>query len=569
MSGSPKKSEASCTPMMRQYYAVKEKHPDKILFFRMGDFYEMFGDDAIKAAPMLGIALTTRAHGSAEKIPLAGVPYHSYEKYLAKLLAKGEKVVIVEQIENPADAKGLVKREIVEILTPGTATIGTVENDTRALFLAALCKSDNGKLGLAALDLSTGTFVVDEGELDEVAERIKLLEPSEILIPQTYNLVEFKKSMGIENGSTQFTSFEEWNFDAKTAERELNEHFGTSTLDGFGLGGARLAVAAAGAIYRYLKENHRERLSHINKITRFDTQELMTLDYATVRNLELVRNLTNATEENTLFSIVNKCHTAAGARRLHSALLRPFKVKARIERRQSGVAELIKNRELFAEIRKLTTNLADVEKLAGRLGIGRINPRQLSNLKEALETALQIKVSLAKANSPHLSEIGRVMPDSSKVIDLVAKALSDEPPLVVNKGNIIRRGYSNELDGLNDSIKEARLYIASLQQKERQRTGINTLKVGFNKIFGYYLEITRAQSESAPTDYIRKQTLVNAERYITPELKEKESLILSAEEKIFTLETRLYLELVEQVNQHIADIMLTAEFLAETDMVAA
>ena len=569
MSVESKKSESSVTPMMRQYYAVKEKHPDKILFFRMGDFYEMFGDDAVKAAPMLGIALTTRSHGSSEKIPLAGVPYHSYEKYLAKLLAKGQKVVIVEQVENPAEAKGIVKREIVEIVTPGTATIGDVENDNRKLCLAALVKSDNGKLGLAALDLSTGDFVVDEGELDEVAERIKLLEPSEILFPQDYDLIEFKKSLGIQNGATEFTKFEEWNFDSKTAERELNEHFGTSTLDGFGIGGARLAVAAAGAIYRYLKENHRERLSHISKITRFDKQELMTLDYATVRNLELVRNLSNASEDNTLFSVMNKCHTAAGARRLHSALLRPFKSKARIERRQSGVAELIKNREMCAELRELTLNLGDVEKLGGRLGIGKINPRQLSNLKDALKTSLEIKETLTKANSPHLAEIGRIIPQTNEIISAVEKALCDEPPLAVNNGNVIRRGYSSELDNLNDSIKDARIYIASLQKKERERTGINTLKVGFNKVFGYYLEITKANAENAPSNYIRKQTLVNAERYITPELKDKESLILSAEEKIFSLESKLYQELVEQVNAHIGDIMLTAELLAECDLTSA
>lgn len=561
-----KHEKSLITPMMQQYYAVKEKHPDKILFFRMGDFYEMFGDDAIKAAPLLGIALTTRAHGSAEKIPLAGVPYHSYEKYLARLLAKGEKVVIVEQVEDPATAKGIVKREIVEIVTPGTAIIGEVENDRRSLCLAALFRNESGKMGMASLDLSTGQFVIDEGEIDEVAERIKLLEPSEILYPDSYNLEELRKVIGIANGQSQFTGFGHWNFDKNTAERELNQHFGTSTLEGFGVGESRLAVIAAGAIYRYLKENHRDQLSHINKITRFDNQELMTLDYATVRNLELVKNLTNASEENTLFFVMNKCNTQAGARRLQSAILRPFKVKARIERRQSGVAELVKNRELCFDLRKLTAGLGDLEKLAGRLGIGKISPRQLSNIKDALKIALEIKEVLTRAHSPHLAEIGRTIPSDTGLIGSIEKALTDEPPLVTNKGNIIRRGFTKELDELNDSIKEARVYIASLQKKERDRTGINTLKVGFNKIFGYYLEISKAASKEAPEDYIRKQTLVNAERYITPELKEKESLILTAEEKIFSLELKLYQELVESVNKHIADIMLAAELLAEIDL---
>ena len=569
MKSSAPKNESTLTPMMRQYYAVKEKHPDKILFFRMGDFYEMFGDDAVKAAPLLGIALTTRAHGSAQRIPLAGVPYHSYEKYLAKLLAKGEKVVIVEQVEDPALAQGIVKREIVEIVTPGTATLGDVENNSRALFLAALFRNDNDKMGVAALDLSTGAFMVDEGETYEIAERLKLLEPTEILYPGNYNLEEIKKTVCFENGIAQFTSFEEWNFDSKTAERELNQHFGTSTLDGFGVGGAGLAVAAAGAIFRYLKENHRERLSHINKITRFDKQELMTLDYATVRNLELIKNLTNASEENTLFSVMNKCRTAAGSRRLQAALIRPFKVKVRIELRQSGVAELVKNTGLRFDLGKFFTGLTDLEKLAGRLGIGKIYPRQLANLKDALKTALLIKEVLLKAHSPHFSVIAGTIPDKTEVITRIEKALTDEPPLVVNKGTIIRRGFSSELDELNDSIKEARLYIASLQKIEKERTGINTLKVGFNKIYGYYLEVSKAGAEKVPSDYIRKQTLVNAERYVTPELKDKESLILTAEEKIFDLETRLYQELVEHINLHIADIMLTAELLAEIDLVTA
>ncbi len=561
-------SNSKDSPMMRQFQAIKEKHPDKILFFRMGDFYEMFGEDAIKAAPILGIALTSRSKGNSEKIPLAGVPYHSYEKYLAKLLEHGEKVVIVEQVEDPKEAKGLVKREIVEILTPGTAAVGISET-TASLCLVALCKSDRNKIGLAALDISTGTFFVDEGNIGDLSERLKVLEPSEILYPDDYDLEQFKREFGLTDGSANFTKLASWNFENKTAMRELTEHFGTSSLDGFGLENARLAVGAAGAIFRYLKENHRQQLSHINKITRFDNNQLMALDYSTVRNLELIKNISDSTEENTLFAVMNRCYTAAGARRLQSALLRPFIVKAKIERRLSGVAELLKNNKLQTEIRNLTKGLPDLEKLGGKLGIGKLNPRQMSAIKDALEIALELKSTLEKASSPHLIMIGPSLPDCTELIRKVSAALTDEPPLLSSGGKIIRRGFSSELDDLNDSIKEARLYIASLQKIERVKTGINTLRVGFNKVFGYYLEVTRLNSHLVPDDYIRKQTLVNAERYITPELKEKESLIFSAEEKIFALESRLYQELLDYAETHMADIMLSAELLAEIDLVSA
>lgn len=556
------------SPMMRQFQAIKEKHPDKILFFRMGDFYEMFGEDAIKAAPILGIALTSRSKGNSEKIPLAGVPYHSYEKYLDKLLKHGEKVVIVEQVEDPKEAKGLVKREIVEILTPGTAAVGDFDTSA-SLCLVALCKSDRNKIGLAALDISTGSFLVDEGSIADLSERLKVLEPSEILYPDDYDLEQFKREFGLGNGSVNFTKLASWNFENKTAMRELTEHFGTSSLDGFGLDNARLAIGAAGAIFRYLKENQRQQLSHINKITRFDNDQLMSLDYSTVRNLELIKNISDSTEENTLFSVMNYCYTASGARRLQSALLRPFKVKAKIERRLSGVAELLKNNKLQAEIRTFTKGLPDLEKLGGKLGIGKLNPRQMSSIKDALEIALELKRTLEKASSPHLIMIGPALPDCSELIKKISAALTDEPPLLTSGGKIIKRGYSSELDDLNDSIKEARLYIASLQKIEREKTGINTLRVGFNKVFGYYLEVTRLNSHLVPEDYIRKQTLVNAERYITPELKEKESLIFSAEEKIFALESRLYQELVDYAETHMADIMLSAELLAEIDLVSA
>ena len=565
-----KKSDQSSnfTPLMRQYHAIKEQHPDKILFFRMGDFYEMFGDDAVKAAPMLGIALTSRSHGNSERIPLAGVPYHAADRYLAKLVAKGEKVVIVEQVEDPKLAKGLVKREIVEILTPGTATIDVPDEERRTSILAAVVLKNNKTMGLATLDLSTGAFTVDEGAVEDIVERLRLAEPSEIIYPAGESENNIPELLGLSNRECRLTGFEEWHFDLKTARRELNQHFGTATLDGFGLADARLAITAAGAVFRYLKENHRDRLSHINRLTKFDDTGFMTLDYNTVRNLELVKNIATATEENSLFSVINFCHTPSGSLRLKNSLLRPFKTKDKIELRLTGVAELVKNRELCYQLREETKNLPDLERFAGRLGIGKLNPRQMAGIKEALIVGGRIRELLNQAYSPLLTQITRSLPDNKELIEKINGALIDEPPLTSNKGDILKRGYSKKLDELNDSIKDARLYIGSLQKSERERTGISTLKVGFNKVFGYYIEITRANAKLVPEGYIRKQTLVNAERYITPELKEKEELILAAEEKIFKLEQELYEELVEYLNLHIGQLIQTADLLAETDLVS-
>jgi len=564
-----RKDDTSLTPLMRQFHAVKEQHPDKILFFRMGDFYEMFGDDAIKAAPILGIALTSRSHGSSERIPLAGVPFHAGDKYLARLLAAGEKVVVVEQVEDPKTAKGLVKREIVEILTPGTATIESDDNDRRPVWLAAVCEKQGRSLGLAALDLTTGSFVVDEGPTDEIAERLRVLEPREVLFPTAgsddQNVVE---RIGLSNGATMLTGFEDWNFDYKTAVRELNQHFGTSTLDGFGIGECRLAIAAAGAVFRYLKENHRERLSHINGITRFDVNEHMLLDYSSVRNLELLRNSADATETNSLYSVVNRCRTGAGARRLQAALLRPFRTRERIEQRLSGVTELVRNRDLAAGVVEETRTLTDLEKLSGRLGMGKLSPRQAKAVADGLAVCGRLRTILGAAGSAHLRAIAGAFPQCDDIVQQLETALVDEPPLTHTKGDILRRGYSTDLDELNDSIRDARHYIASLAAVERERTGITTLKVGFNKVFGYYIEVTRANSAAVPDDYIRKQTLVNAERYITPELKEKEELILSAEEKIFKLEEDLYFELVDHLNTRIADIKSSGDLAAEIDLVS-
>jgi DNA mismatch repair protein MutS len=563
----PANPDDGFSPLMRQYHAIKQQHPDKILFFRMGDFYEMFGDDAVLAAPILGIALTSRSHSKGERIPLAGVPYHSVDRYLARLLSNGHKVVVVEQVEDPKTARGLVKREVVEILTPGTATIDTPDLNSRESSLAAVCTDTGRNLGIAVLDINTGAFLVDQGPLERVIEKLRVLEPTEVIYPSESDspaLAAVRERIG---AGQALTEYDHWNFDYRTACRELNDHFGTSTLDGFGVGSDRLAVAAAGAIFRYLRENHRERLSHINRLTRITDSDHMLLDYASVRNLELVRSVVNGSEEHTLFSVVNRCLTPGGARRLRQALVRPFKHKTRIELRLGGVEELVRNRELAVQIRSAIKAAPDLERLVGRVGIGKLNPRQAAALGEALKIGRTISQLLSSVQSEHLLKLKSAFPDNSSTVVMLEKALLDELPPVVNKGGIFRPGYSARLDELNDSIRAARDYIGSLQQSERARTGIASLKVGFNRVFGYYLEITKANLAQAPQHYIRKQTLVNAERYVTPELKEKEELILAAEEKIFALEAELFGELVEQLNRQIGDFQLTAELMSEIDLV--
>ncbi|MEW5796396.1 MAG: DNA mismatch repair protein MutS [Candidatus Zixiibacteriota bacterium] len=557
------------SPLMRQYHAIKQQHPDKILFFRMGDFYEMFGDDAVLAAPLLGIALTSRSHGKGERTPLAGVPYHSVDRYLARLLAKGHKVVVVEQVEDPKTARGLVKREVVEVLTPGTATIDAGDSSQLEPSLAAVFTDSERTLGFALLDMNTGSFMVDEGPVERLMEKLRVMEPTEVLYPGDMRESVLAPLQRWFNGDRRLFPYEEWNFDYRTADRELNAHFGTSTLEGFGVGDARLAVTAAGAVFRYLRENHRERLTHISRLTRIADADHMLLDYATVRNLELVRSVSNASEENTLFAVVNRCQTAAGTRRLRHALIRPFKDKARIDLRLGAVDELVRNRELCARISDTLKGAPDLEKLAGRVGIGKLNPRQAASLSQALQTARDLARMLEAAKSEHLVSVQNSIPDNSAVIDMLGRALVDEPPMVTNKGGIFKPGYAARLNELNDSIRAARDYIGSLQQSERARTGIGSLKVGYNKVFGYYLEVTNPNRDQVPPHYIRKQTLVNAERYITPELKEKEELILAAEEKIFRLEAELYSELLENLNQHIGNLQLTAELSAEIDLVAA
>ncbi|MCP4704868.1 MAG: DNA mismatch repair protein MutS [candidate division Zixibacteria bacterium] len=556
------------TPLMRQFNQFKTKYPDKILFFRMGDFYEMFGDDAVKAAPILNIALTSRGNINGQKIPLAGVPHHSAEKYLTKLINAGEKVVVVEQVEDPKLAKGIVKRDVVEIITPGTSTIEGTLDDTTQYYLASLHINRKSIIGLAYIDLSTGRFNLDEGPPDKIFEKLRVLSPKEILFSNEQKENEVILLLR-KQADFNLTGYEEWNFDYKTATRELSEFFGVSTLDGFGVADYKKGLTAAGAIYRYLRENNRTKLDHIKKIMISDSDNYMMLDYNSIRNLELVKNLSENSEKDSLYSSMNRTSTPGGARRLKENILHPYKKLKPILYRQNGVKELFEKRDLAVELPSLLKKLPDMERLSGRLGMRKINPRQLAYLRDGLNTGDVILKKLKDLKSEILSNISKTYPNCGNLINLISTALVCEPPLVSNKGGLIKEGYSDDLDQLKGSIAGAKNYIASLQTSEKEKTGIPTLKVGYNKVFGYFIEITKTHQDKVPDNYIRKQTLVNAERYITQELKEKEDLIFAAEEKIFSLEDKIYSKVVDGAAELLEDLLLASEYLSEIDMIVS
>ncbi|MCI0330643.1 MAG: DNA mismatch repair protein MutS [candidate division Zixibacteria bacterium] len=551
------------TPLLRQYYQIKNRFPDKILFFRMGDFYEMFGQDAEVAAPVLGIALTSRAHGKGEKVPLAGVPYHQAEKYLAKLLDAGFKVVICEQTEDPKKAKGLVRREAVEIVTPGTSLYDRPEKGA-GNFLAGVVFNKE-KAGFARLDLSTGEFVVGEAEEANWPELFLALEPTEIVFPgsQKEALSRFPE---LSAGKT-LSPLEDWKFDFDWAQKNLAEKLGTLNLAGFGVEDKRLAVSAAGGVLSYLSENQIERLEHLRVIRPFSGSDEATLDFSTLLHLEVFRT-PSGERTNTLFAHLDRTATAQGSRRLARWLRTPLTNPEKINERLDRVEALVKDHFLRKKLSSLLGEVADLEKLSARLGMGKAGPRDLAAVKNSLGILPEIATLLLESGPP-LSDLRTHFPDLSQLHKLLEDALKEEVPLAINQGGIVKPGYSAELDGLQAGVSDAKKWIATLQASERQRTGIPSLKAGYNKVFGYYIEVTTPHKDKVPADYIRKQTLVNAERYITQELKEKEEFILTAEEKIFALEERLFREVEEKSRAFIPRLLETAEGTALLDVACA
>ncbi len=548
---------------MEQYNRVKSRYPDKILFFRMGDFYEMFGDDAVKAAPILGITLTSRAHGKNGNVPLAGIPYHAAEKYLTRLINAGEKVVICEQVEDPKLARGLVKRDVVEVITPGTVSIeGALDRDANN-YLAALCQ-DRKRIGLSYIDLTTGEFFVDETDAARLPDRLQNLQAAEIILPdESEDILRMAKGT---DAHAALTPLEGWKFDQQMARETLCEQFGVVSLDGFGLDGMTAGVSAAGAIISYLNETKMSALKHITKISRASQNQVMFLDFATLTNLEIV---TAADGSNSLYNHINMTKTPMGARMLRRWLISPLKDKSLILLRQNAVEELLEKRSERKDVVDILGRIGDIERLAGRIGSLRASPRDIVALGRALSQTVALHTVVYQLSSELFASLS-ISPDELKEIsDLIAKAIVDTPPNVLHEGGIIRQGFDQSLDRMHDEIKSSKEWIASLQEREREATGIPVLKVGYNKVFGYYIEVTRPHLDKVPPTYIRKQTLVSAERFVTPDLKEKEELVLKAEEKINALEQKLFEEFRSKLSDRIVLYQTAALYVAVVDVITS
>ncbi len=556
-------SDAS-TPLMRQYHAIKQQVPNALLMFRLGDFYELVYEDAVTASRELEITLTSRNKERGQAIPMCGVPYHAAQGYIARLIQKGHRIAICDQMEDPRFAKKLVKREITRIVTPGTATDSAVLRSRENNYLAALAER-GGRTGLAYVDVSTGEFRATEMDSSEAPSALEQLGAREVLLAEGAPSV---CSPGVLR-----TEVEAWAFSLDHADRTLRQHFNLFSLDGCGLAGRDLAVSAAGAILYYLNDTQRAALNHLERPSYYERSDSMVLDTVTVRNLELVEPIFSSEagdKESTLTGVIDRTMTGMGGRLLRRRLLRPALDRAEIEARLDAVGEMLQATIQRAEIRKVLGEMQDLERLLAKVTMGTAGPRELLALARSLAKVPALKKAAATTlGSPRMREIHDRLDEVAAVRDRVLSAVSDEPPLNLADGGTIRDGFHPELDQLRDISRNSRQYIAGIETRERSRTGIQSLKVRFNNVFGYYIEISKANLHLAPADYERKQTLVNAERFTTPELKDLERKILEAEEKILELERQIFTELRTFVAGHAEPIRATAAAVADLDVTAA
>ena len=552
----------SRTPLMKQYSAIKSEHQGSILFFRMGDFFEMFFEDAKIASKVLGLTLTSRNHSEADRVPLAGFPHHQLEGYLAKMLKAGYNVSICEQVEDPKKAKGLVKREVIEVVTPGSSLSENVLEDNRNNYLASVVL-EKDMIGAAYADISTGEFAASEGSLEEMGELLEHISPAEILYP--HNLTEtFQKDIGI-NAKTVVSKLDDWFFSYAYTEDLLKRHFGVVSLRGLGLDNSPLAVRAAGAILAYLKEELKRDCSQLRRITLAPLRSGMTLDPATIRNLELFNSFSGRTDA-TLYHIINRTSTPMGSRLLRRWLGKPLTDPDAVNQRLDFVQELVESRNLRNDLQPLLKKLCDIERTLSRLAGGRGNPRDALALSKSLELIPQIIDVLNGPNSTLMKNLGARLDPVSELANRLQTALADDPPFSVSEGGIFRGGYNQRLDNLRSIAGSGKDWIINRQEEERSRTGIHTLKIGYNKVFGYYIEVTKPHIDKVPSEYIRKQTLVNAERYITPELKEYEEKVLRAEEEIKEIEYELFGELRYTIAGFAEVLQADASIIAEIDV---
>ncbi|MFQ5862595.1 MAG: DNA mismatch repair protein MutS [Candidatus Brocadiales bacterium] len=551
------------TPMMRQYHSFKKRCKDAVLFFRMGDFYEMFYEDAKIASRVLGIALTSRAKGE-KAVPMAGMPHHSAGTYIQRLIKAGYKVAICEQVQDPKEAKEVVERDITRIITPGTLTDDNLLEDKVNNYLAGILPGKD-MAGLSWVELSTGRFGVEDVPHAQLLDELTRLRPSECIIPEDVQDIALMKELGMGLGIT-ITRRPGWEFSRDTAYRALIEHFGTSSLEGFGCEGLGPALGAGGAIIQYLRETQINSLDHVTKLERFHTQDTLLMDAATQRGLELLETVRTRQNEGSLVWVLDKTCTPMGARLLKEWILFPLISVEKIRFRQEGVSELCGNHTLRESLRSLLKEISDMERISTRVSSGRTNARDLVSLKNSLEVLPRVKEALSVADSGGLCALCDGLEDVEEARVLVAAALVDNPPQTVREGGMIREGYSPELDELKGIRKNGREWIANFQAEEVRRTGITSLKVNYNKVFGYYIEVTNTHRDRIPKDYIRKQTLKNAERYITPELKDYESRVLTAEERARELEYQLFERIRSQVAGYTPRLQRVASNVAQLDV---
>ena len=552
---------------MRQYAQVKAKYPDTILLFRMGDFYETFDEDAKITSKVLGIVLTKRANGAAGEIPLAGFPYHALESYMPKLLKAGYRVAICEQLEDPKFAKGIVKRDVIEVVTPGVAFSDKVLEQKQNNYLLSIALPSpiaNGEdtIGIAFVDVTTAEFSASEFPLKQLPEQIASLSPSEILVQKRDR--ESIQQILKDRYTGLYSKLDDWIFNFDYAYELLINHFKTQTLKGFGIENLRLGIMAAGAVMNYLQETQKANLLHIKKISPYNVSEYINLDQSTKRNLEITTSIEGHLE-GTLFWVLDRTQTPMGGRLLKKWINFPLRRIEPINARLEAVAELVDNHDVRKKVMATLSDIGDLERLISKICTNRANPREVVSLKAMLSQIANLKSQIEQGRSSTLIKIYGGLQPLPNVISQISNALTDDPPLSLADGGVIKKGYNKELDELRELTFNGKSWIANLQKTERERTGISSLKVGFNNVFGYYIEVTHTHKEKIPQDYIRKQTLANAERFITPELKEYEEKILNAEEKMLALETKLFNELRMTIAEHAEAIQQNARLIAMLD----
>lgn len=553
----------SQTPMMEQYFRIKKEYEDSLLFFRLGDFYEMFYEDAKKASAVLEIALTSR-----QKVPMCGVPYHAAQTYLAKLLKHGFKVAICEQVEDPAKAKGVVKRDVVKVLTPGTALEVDASDSKNNTYVASLFFGKDS-WGMAVIDLASGQIKTTQSDPDanlSLTDELFKFAPKEIAFPE--GQAETVNQLLAHNGVADILKSpqDDWIFDFSQAKHSLQDHFQVKSLAGFDLADKTLAVSAAGGLLHYLKSLRKDSLTFIRAISYLQSSENMRLDTTTIKNLELVRNLRDGRRQGSLLDILDYTVSSLGGRLLKSWLLHPLLDCSVIEARQESVAELMRDTIVRHDLREGLSEISDLERLTGKISLAIANARDLLSLNRSLLPLPQLQTILKDFESSELAEIYTGWDNAEDLVEIVSTALKDEPAFLLTEGGIIREGYDRELDELRQISHSGKTFITSLEKKEKERTGISSLKIRFNKVFGYYIDVTKPNLHLVPDDYIRKQTLLNSERFITPELKEYEQKVLNAEERSQELEYRLFQELRERISQETARLQKIAAAVARLDV---